>query len=113
MNDKIKLLYDGYEHEFPLIKGSENELAIDIKTLRQNTGLITLDPGYKNTGSCLSDITFLEGYLWDKGEPKKAFDKAVPQDSSLSPDCIREAPATKNGSVLSGSGTNFFKTSVL
>ena len=61
MNEKIKLLYNGYEHEFPLIKGSENELAIDIKTLRQNTGLITLDPGYKNTGSCLSDITFLDG----------------------------------------------------
>ncbi len=61
MNEKIKLLYNGYEHEFPLIKGSENELAIDIKTLRQNTGLITLDPGYKNTGSCVSDITFLDG----------------------------------------------------
>ena len=61
MNERIKLLYNGYEYEFPLIKGSENELAIDIKTLRQNTGLITLDPGYKNTGSCISDITFLDG----------------------------------------------------
>ncbi|MBC90742.1 MAG: citrate (Si)-synthase [Flavobacteriaceae bacterium] len=61
MKDKITLLYNGNEHEFPLIKGSENELAIDIKTLRQNTGLITLDPGYKNTGSCISDITFLDG----------------------------------------------------
>ena len=43
------------------MQGSENEVAIDIKTLRQNTGLITLDPGYKNTGSCISDITYLDG----------------------------------------------------
>ena len=61
MDDKIKLLYNDNEYEFPIIKGSEDELAIDIKTLRQNTGLITLDPGYKNTGSCISDITYLDG----------------------------------------------------
>ena len=61
MNDKIKFLYNGNEYEFPLIQGSENELAIDIQKLRQNTGLITLDPGYKNTGSCISDITYLDG----------------------------------------------------
>ena len=61
MDDKIKLLYNGNKYEFPIIKGSEDELAIDIKTLRQNTGLITLDPGYKNTGSCISDITYLDG----------------------------------------------------
>ena len=47
MNDKIKFLYSGNEYEFPLVQGSENELAIDIQKLRQNTGLITLDPGYK------------------------------------------------------------------
>jgi len=61
MDDKIKFLYNGNEYEFPLVQGSENEVAIDIKTLRQNTGLITLDPGYKNTGSCISDITYLDG----------------------------------------------------
>ena len=61
MDDKIKFLYNGNEHEFPLVQGSENEVAIDIRTLRQNTGLITLDPGYKNTGSCISDITYLDG----------------------------------------------------
>lgn len=61
MNDKIKFLYNGNEYEFPLIQGSENELAIDIQKLRQNTGLITLDPGYKNTGSCISDVTYLDG----------------------------------------------------
>jgi len=52
---------DGKKHEFPLITGTENEVAIDIKTLRAETGLITLDPGYKNTGSCESAITFLDG----------------------------------------------------
>ena len=52
---------DGKKHEFPLITGTENEVAIDIKKLRAETGLITLDPGYKNTGSCESAITFLDG----------------------------------------------------
>jgi len=52
---------DGKKHEFPLVTGTENEVAIDIKTLRAETGLITLDPGYKNTGSCESAITFLDG----------------------------------------------------
>jgi len=52
---------DGKKHEFPLITGTENEVAIDIKKLRADTGLITLDPGYKNTGSCESAITFLDG----------------------------------------------------
>jgi citrate synthase len=61
MEDKVDLIYRGKSYKFPLINGSENEPAIDIKTLRAQTGLITLDPGYKNTGSCESDITFLDG----------------------------------------------------
>ncbi len=53
---------DGKKYEFPLVKGSEDEVAIDIKALRSATGgVITLDPGYKNTGSCESAITFLDG----------------------------------------------------
>ncbi len=53
---------DGKKHEFPLVKGTEDEVAIDIKNLRSATGgIITLDPGYKNTGSCESAITFLDG----------------------------------------------------
>src|SRR5690606_9567423 len=44
-----------------LVEGTENEVAIDIKTLRAATNVITLDPGYKNTGSCESAITFLDG----------------------------------------------------
>ena len=53
---------DGKKYELPIIEGSENELAIDIKKLRGLTGgVTTIDPGYKNTGSCESAITFLDG----------------------------------------------------
>jgi len=61
MSDKATLNINGNTHEFPLLNGTENETAIDIKALRSSTGLITLDPGYKNTGSCESGITFLDG----------------------------------------------------
>ena len=61
MEDKVNLIYRGKSYNFPLINGSEDEPAIDIKTLRSQTGLITLDPGFKNTGSCESEITFLDG----------------------------------------------------
>jgi citrate synthase len=61
MSEKVKLSYKGKDFEFPLVEGSENEKGIDIKSLRSQTGLITYDPGYKNTGSCMSDITFLDG----------------------------------------------------
>ena len=56
-----KLSYDGKLVEFPLVEGTEDELAIDIKSLRAATNLITLDQGFKNTGSCQSAITFLDG----------------------------------------------------
>ncbi|HET8837612.1 MAG TPA: citrate synthase [Flavobacteriaceae bacterium] len=53
---------DGKKYEFPIIKGTENETAIDISSLRADSGgVITLDPGFKNTGSCESAITFLNG----------------------------------------------------
>ncbi len=62
MSDKATLKIDGQEYEFPLITGTENEIAIDVKALRAVTnGVITIDPGYKNTGSCISEITFLNG----------------------------------------------------
>ena len=54
---------DGKKYEFPIVKGSENEEAIDINKLRDLSGVITLDPGYKNSGSCTSKITFLDGEL--------------------------------------------------
>ncbi len=61
MSDTIKLIYNGEEHEFPVVTGSQNEKGIDIKKLRGTTGLVTLDPGFKNTGSTTSGITFLNG----------------------------------------------------
>lgn len=61
MSDKAILQYNGKTYEFPITVGTENEAAIDIKTLRSVAGVITIDPGYKNTGSCKSAITFLDG----------------------------------------------------
>ena len=62
MSDKATLEINGEKHEFPLIVGTEKEVAIDIKTLRSVTGgVTTIDPGYKNTGACESGITFLDG----------------------------------------------------
>ncbi len=62
MSDIAKLQIGESTYEFPLVKGSENETAIDIKTLRGATGgVVTIDPGFKNTGSCQSAITFLDG----------------------------------------------------
>ena len=59
---KAKLILDQKQTiELPIIKGTENEKAIDITSLRKETGFITLDPGYGNTGACISDITFIDG----------------------------------------------------
>jgi len=61
MADNVKITYNNESYSFPVIQGSENEKAIDIKQLRSQTGLITYDPGYKNTGHCISNITYLDG----------------------------------------------------
>ncbi|MEN8187997.1 MAG: citrate synthase, partial [Bacteroidota bacterium] len=62
MSKIATLEIDGKKYEFPVLRGSENEIAIDVKKLRGITkGVITLDPGFKNTGSCESKITFLNG----------------------------------------------------
>ena len=55
------LTYDGRSTQLPVIRGSEDEAAIDIARLRAETGLITMDHGFMNTGSCLSGITFIDG----------------------------------------------------
>ena len=52
MTDSVKLIYGDKEYELPVVVGSEGEKAIDISKLRQKSGLITLDPGFANTGSC-------------------------------------------------------------
>ena len=58
---KAKLIIDNHSLELPIIEGSEKEKAIDITSLRKETGYITLDPGFGNTGSCVSNITFIDG----------------------------------------------------
>ena len=61
MTESVKLVYGEREYRLPIVEGSEGEKAINISKLRQETGLITLDPGYANTGSCTSSITFMDG----------------------------------------------------
>lgn len=64
MSDSAKLIIGDKTYEFPVIRGTENEYAIDISKLRAQSEFITLDPGFGNTGACQSAITFLDG---DKG----------------------------------------------
>jgi citrate synthase len=61
MGESVTITVAGKTYELPLIAGSENEKAIDITQLRKLTGLIALDPGYANTGSCVSGITYMDG----------------------------------------------------
>ena len=61
MSNSASLNFEGKEIKLPIITGSENEKAIDISKLRSETGLVTLDKGFKNTGSTTSNITYLDG----------------------------------------------------
>ena len=61
MAETVKLVYQGSTYEFPVVEGSLGEKAVDIGSLRSQTGLVTFDPGYASTGSCKSAITFLDG----------------------------------------------------
>lgn len=61
MSNTAEIKIKGQSYELPTIEGTENEVAIDISKLRAQTGAITLDPGYKNTGATESAITFLDG----------------------------------------------------
>ena len=61
MEDFVTLTYNGHQIKLPVVTGSEGEKAVDISNLRTETGFITLDPGYANTGSCLSAITYMDG----------------------------------------------------
>ncbi|MBX2971915.1 MAG: citrate synthase [Flavobacteriales bacterium] len=72
MSEKAQIILDGKTYEFPVFVGAEGEKAIDISKLRDQTGYITLDFGYKNTGATTSAITFLdgeEGILHYRGYP--------------------------------------------
>jgi len=59
--DQIEFEYEGRPVRLPLVRGTEDEVAVDIGRLRSETGLITLDPGYGNSGACKSAITFIDG----------------------------------------------------
>jgi citrate synthase len=61
MADFVEIIIEGKSYKFPAIIGTEGEKAIDIRTLRQTTGYVTLDTGFKNTASTQSSITFLDG----------------------------------------------------
>lgn len=61
MTETVKLTYQGKIYEFPIQEGTCGEKAIDIATLRKATGLVTFDPGFMSTGSCQSEITYLDG----------------------------------------------------
>src|SRR6266852_4797546 len=61
MDKSAELILDGKSCKLPIIEGTEQERAIDISSLRNESGYITLDDGYANTGSCQSRITFIDG----------------------------------------------------
>ncbi len=61
MSKEAKLELEGKTYTLPIVVGSEGEKAVDVSALRANTGYITLDEGYGNTGSCVSQITFIDG----------------------------------------------------
>src|ERR1035437_3221777 len=61
MSNEAKLELDGKVYKLPTLIGSENEKAVDVSALRATTGYITIDDGYGNTGSCMSNITFIDG----------------------------------------------------
>jgi citrate synthase len=61
MSHTSRIELDGRRYDLPVVEGSEHELAIDISRLRDQTGYITLDDGYGNTGSCTSAVTYIDG----------------------------------------------------
>ena len=63
MSDTVKLSYEGKEYEYPIVESVIGDRGINISKLRDETGLITLDVGFKNTGATKSKITYLDGDL--------------------------------------------------
>ena len=61
MAETIQITYQGKTYDLPVVEGSKGEKAVDISTLRSQTGLVTFDPGFMSTGSCKSSITYLDG----------------------------------------------------
>ena len=73
MPDFVEFQLDGKSVRLPVVEGTAGERAIDISTLREQTGYITLDPGYGNTGSCESNITFIDGIPIEELAEKSSF----------------------------------------
>jgi citrate synthase len=61
MSETASITIDGKVHEYPVMTGTEGEKCIDIRKLRRDSGYVTYDEGYANTGSCMSEITFIDG----------------------------------------------------
>ncbi len=81
MEKTATLTYGDTTIDLPVIIGSEGEIGIDVRQLRAKTGMITFDPGFGNTGSCASEITFIngeEGKLTYRGIPIDQFDQPKP-----------------------------------
>ena len=81
MAKTAKLILDDKTFELPVIEGSEGELGVDVTKLRNETGYITFDPGFANSGSCTSEITYIdgeEGILRYHGIPIEAFNTDEP-----------------------------------
>ena len=79
MSQTARLTVGDTEVELPVVQGSEGERAVDIRHLRERTGLVTLDPGFANTGSCESAITFVDGergVLRYRGIPIEQFEQS-------------------------------------
>ena len=90
-----KLILEGKEFELPLTVGTEGEVGVDITSLRSQSGAITLDPGYGNTGSCESAITFIDGergILRYRGYPIEELAGNTPLHRGLLPADLRRAP---------------------
>ena len=61
MSETASIIIDGKAHDYPVLSGTEGEKCIDIRKLRSDSGYVTYDEGYANTGSCMSEITFIDG----------------------------------------------------
>ena len=80
--DSAKLILGNEEYEFPVVQGSEEEVGIDMTSLRGKTKAVSFDPGYGNTGACESGITFIDG---EKGilRYRGLFDRGTSRTSQL------------------------------
>ena len=90
-DEKPAYLHHGdTEVELPVVRGSEGELGVDIAKLRVQTGLVTLDYGFVNTGAAESAITFIDGekgILRYRGIPIEQLCRDTPRRSSRPPTC--------------------------